>query len=79
MLRGGDRRVSDPSIEIVPRSEFLRAGSRPVHRGVRQRHLRICQIGHMLFGKKTRKTPKRVIAIAKRRLDLYLETAEEGD
>ena len=32
-----------------------------------------------VFGKKTRKTPKRVIAIAKRRLDLYLEAAEEGD
>ncbi len=32
-----------------------------------------------VFGKKTRKTPKRVIATAKRRLDLYLEAAEEGD
>jgi phage-related protein len=32
-----------------------------------------------VFAKKTRKTRKRVIDVAKRRLDLYIDAIEEGD
>ena len=32
-----------------------------------------------IFVKKTRKTPKRVIGVARKRLDMYIDAVEDGD